>query len=520
MAQPLPGNTREFSLAVHRNHSFELVASTLPVFLAQSGLKADIWYSGYDDSLAFSEAMPEADAHLVWLDGARYRAFPLGPWLERRIGELRKLTRGAIVVGCLGLSTEQAMPMEDSVLFCDIESIVSGLGEKAFDARLQKLSGTRLSNAACLEMSRALGLHYLPSLLAPALKALVLDCDNTLYRGVLGEDGINGVAPFIEVQNRLKTLKGQGFMLALASKNEERDVAELFARRRDFPLQWQDFAARGINWRSKAENILAIANDLNISPDAMLFVDDNPGEILQVSSEIPEIKILEAETPEDTLQGLLHYPGLFKSRTSREDVIRSADVRANARRTVLKNSLSPEAYRRELKISLDFEIDPLGSIGRITELLNKTNQFILNYLRPGQDIVRALMTSKDACVVTASLSDRLSDSGLIAILLARKERSDVRALDLVVSCRALGRGIEGGMILAMLAQAALTLGGERARLSFQSGPRNRPALDWLRTMTPGPLESSGEIIIPVMRLQPDLAGLETNFHGRKPPCPS
>ena len=510
-AQKLPPPERAVTVLVHRNHSFELLAPVVNVFLGIAKIRADFLYSEYDDSLSFFGSFPaKADAHLLWLDMGRYGGGELPAWLVGRIRALKALGAGKILVACLDLRAD-ALPAPPDALFCDVSEVVAFLGDKALDLRLEAYSGTRLSHQACLQVARALGTRYIPALLYPALKAVVLDCDNTLYAGVLGEDGIQALKPHLALQAHLRLLKEQGFMLALASKNEEEDVKRLFMERRDFPLRWEDFAAWGINWNAKADNIRAIAAVLNIGTDAMLFVDDNPGELLRVADELPEVHLLEAASPEDTLAALRHYPRLWKTAVSPEDRVRSDDVRANTERAALQKKLSPQAYLEELQIRLDLAVNPAQLAVRIKELLHKTNQFIFTFLRPTTDDVHSFLDDADKCAVTAAMSDRLSDSGVIAVLLAAKKRNCLHVEELAVSCRALGRGVESGMILKMLQLAGQTLGTTGCELHYVTGPRNKPALMWLQSLHADQLRAGGSVFLPDDAIAPDLVGIDVHI---------
>jgi len=509
LAQKQPDPERYITVVVHRNHSFELLAPVVNIFLGLVKTHADFLYSDYDDSLSFSGIFPiKADMHMLWLDMGRYGGGnELTDWLVERIRVLKDLGVGKILVACHDLQTD-ALPSLSNVLVCDLSKILSVLGDKALDARLEAYSGTRLSNKACLEAARALGTRFIPALLYPVLKAIVLDCDNTLYAGVLGEDGIQEVRPYLALQTLLRSLKEQGFMLSLVSKNEEEDVKRLFMERLDFPLRWEDFAAIGINWNAKAENIRAIAATLNISTDAMLFIDDNPGEILHVANEIPEVNLLEASSPENTLAALRHYPRLFKATTTLEDRVRSDDVKANTERVALQKQLSPQEYLKQLKIQLDFMVNPLQLSTRITELLNKTNQFVFTYLRPTADDVHRYLHDADKCVIAAAMFDRLSDSGVIAVLLATKKRRCLHIAELAVSCRALGRGVETGMVLKMMQVAGQALGAHDYEFHYKKGPRNKPALIWLQDIYSEELQDSGSFFLPNESIVPDLAGVD------------
>lgn len=475
LAIPVKECVKPVTVAVHRNHSFELTASILPVFLAQSGLSIKFVYSSYDDSLSSVDTILDADAHLFWLNAKRYTIADFSDWLKERIASCRKATGKPVVLACHGVNLGGAF----DGLVCNMPDILAHLGDKAENYRLESLSGTPLSNLACLEMARALGMHYLPSLFLPCLKALALDCDNTLYDGVLGEDGIDGVRPRMKVMKKLRELANQGFLLTLVSKNEEDDVRELFSKRADFPLRWDDFTAVAINWNNKAENIQKLAEKMNIGLDSILFLDDNPGELLNVRQAIPEIHYLEASNEEGTVQGLKHYPLLFKSSINYEDSLRNNDIQANTKREFLHKTLSPEEYRRELGISLCFEFNPIERLTRIIELLNKTNQFIFRYMRPNRECLEKELQEGTA-IITASMSDRLSDSGLIAILVAAiNDQRELLVKELVVSCRALGRGVENGMIAKMLELACEHLHCHSINFPWKRGPRNQPAITWL-----------------------------------------
>ena len=503
----LPEEHAEYAIRihVHRNHSFELTASVLNPFLSLARARARYIYSPYDDSLAFADVEERADIHLLWLDAARYDVLDFLSWLRSRVAYLRSILGAKgfspcrVIVAVAGLEKGARLdPMPDT-LFLHCDEAVAHLGGAAYDARLEAFSGTRFSNQACLQLARELGTHAIPGMLFPSLKALVLDLDNTLHQGVLGEDGPQGAVPYMALQEHLVNLGKQGFFLALASRNEEEDVRRLFAERPDYPLKWEDFSARAIHWGPKSESLLALAQTLRIGPDAMLFVDDNHGERMEVSRALPEVRILPADGPEEVLAALRCFPGLRKNEVSLEDSVRSADLKANSVRERLRKTLSPEEYIRELGIVLEFAVDPLPSKTRVNELLHKTNQFIFTLLRPSQEEVDAYFTAGDKCVLTASMRDKLSDSGLIAVGLFSSLPGTLVLDELVVSCRALGRGVEDGLIRSLIHLAAGTLGaGPQLSVAYRTGPRNTPALTWLQSLAASPLDLEGIVLLPVL----------------------
>ena len=482
------------SIRVYRNHSFEITASVLNVFLNLSEVAADISYSDYDDSLNFQ--FQEADIQILWLDTERYKTADLSAFLQERLQVLRSLTAAPILLVYLGKEEIQISENIRDCVVVNLQQKLASLGDKAFDAAKEAYSGTRLSGQGSLEAARILGLQYIPALLQPSLKAIVVDLDNTLYNGILGEDGIKNLKPFNKLQQFLKTLQKQGIMLCVASKNEEEDARRLFAERRDFILDWNDFTAVAVNWQPKAENIRKLLEKMNIGADAALFIDDNPAEIENVLASGLPVKTILAENEASCLNQLNYFPGLLKLSVTREDTLRSADIKANAERVKLAQTLSPEEYFRKLEIKLTFGVNRPEQQPRIAELLGKTNQFILTYARYKQSEVQTFMEAEDSCIITAAMSDRLSDSGIIAILVAaRGSEYRLELKELTVSCRALGRNLENIMIPQMFLLAAQKLKTtEEILINYRHGERNSPAMKWLEDFVNIKLSDSGNII--------------------------
>lgn len=319
-------------------------------------------------------------------------------------------------------------------------------------------------------------------MLKPALKAIILDLDNTLYEGILGEDGIDNLklnSLHQALQEKIKTFKKQGFLLALASKNEENDAKKLFETRKDFILKWDDFDLKMINWENKSENILKIAKKFNIGVDAMLFIDDNIAELENVKH--IGVKTLLAD--KNILLKIKLYPNLLKFQNTQEDKIRAKDIAANALREELKK-LSDEEYFKNLKICLKFNKNDAQNIIRISELLGKTNQFIANYTRLNLEEVKNYM--KNSLIINISMSDKLSDSGIIAIFLFSLKQEKIFIDDLCISCRALGRKLEERMFFKAFEMAINFFNISKntpVTLYYKKGDRNTPFLNFLEKIS-------------------------------------
>ena len=489
-----------FSMRVHRNHAFEFVASVIGPFLAFSGRRADIAYSDYDDSLAL-HLDGAADVELLWVDFERYgqtlAATELTDWLRGRVASLRSLTDAPILIADNPAAGAEAKELNEGlshlaeevagVRIVPLSQIGTELGERTFDRRAARLTGTPLSDAACLRAARLLGLVGLPAALGPRLKAITVDLDNTLYAGVLGEDGPAGVhlAPaHLDLQRQLLRLREQGLFLAVASRNESMDVDRLFAERPDLPLRPEHFSARSIAFREKATGIREIAARLRIAPDAILFVDDNPGEIAALASEEPGVRMLHAADPGLAARALNFYPGLHGYPPGRDDALRVADLAAAEERLeAVRSAESPGAYLQSLEIVLTFATNRAEHLKRIAELSNKTNQFNTAFLRLTEAQVANRLADPCCRTVSVALRDRLSDSGIVGVLFLRRDGSTLMVDEIVISCRALGRNIEAEIVTEALRRALQDLPAPEVRFAFREGPRNGPARAFLTAYT-------------------------------------
>lgn len=491
---------RNIKVNVHRNHSFEPIQSIIDPFLHFSNLKANFKLGSYDDSLNLEE-ISQADLEIVWLDLSRYNQ----EWEEhiyQQLDYLRSISKAPILVFLMDLQS----PL-NSISYTNHQTEIYLLSqilkdeENLLDLAKFSITATKLSNHACIILAQILGLKLIPSILLPSLKAIILDLDNTLYDGVLGEDGINGISISKEhqlLQAQIKNYKEQGFLLALASKNEEEDAKKLFQKRSDFILSWDDFDRIEVNWNNKSDNIQQIAKFFNIGLDSLLFIDDNIAEIENTKQ--LGIKTILATSPQHTLEVLKLFPQLHKVSTTKEDLIRSKDIQANQLRKKLE-ALSPEEYFKSLQISLQFFVNDKQIIQRMTELLNKTNQFISNYTRPTEQEILHDIKDPNRAIVAVSMSDKLSDSGIIAIIRGEKINEELHINDICISCRALGRKLEEIILFKSceILKEKLQIMKEEFVLHYQQGERNKPFLDFIFLTTPS--KTPSPLCIPVKNLE-------------------
>lgn len=465
---------------VWRNHAVETLLTLAKPYLDWAGLALDPWLSGYDDSLSFAEHAPAA-LELLWLDAARLPAD--AGWLDGRIAALRQLSRAPILV----LASGPVVASGPDVHVADLGAVCSAAGVPLLDARLAKVTGSPLSAAAQSLAARELACRWLPALLCPPLKAVAVDLDHTLYAGVLGEDGPQGVRlepGHAQLQQRLKALRERGVFLALVSRNERADVQALFDARADFPLRWEDFSVTEVSWGDKADALLRVAQALNIDVSAVAFLDDNPGELAQVGLRLPTLRCALAHADGAlTARVLDHLPALWRWRVSAEDARRVADQQANAQRAEL-SAADPEAYFKSLGVRLRFSLNDATQLARMAEMSGKTNQFNLALARLSETDYAARLADPAGAVVTVELADRFSDSGVVGLLAARVGDDAIHVDELLISCRAMGRRLEDSIVIGALQ----CLPARPVQFRVTEGPRNQPARHWLGQPASWPAE--------------------------------
>ena len=480
------------TINVWRNHAFEYLVSIIKPY-AMFGKWSPNWrIYDYDDSLSFFD-YKDADLDLVWLDSNRFRDVDdeyWAIWLEGRLRILRGLSVKPIILATWARHHQLCTRIADfvgnipGVYWADLAQACEKDAVDLIDQRTAVVSGTPISAVAQVMIARRLACHWLPATLFPALKAVAVDLDNTLYRGILGEDGAQGVeltTAHKEFQTDLKKLRERGVFLVLISRNEAADVKALFEQRDDFPLRWADFSNTQISWGEKADALASAANALRISPDAILFIDDNLGELLNVATRLPTAYTAFAHDDAEATRNMLRFfPRLWRWSVDAEDAHRIDDLAANETRAALvAEAHDPVAYFQSLQVALHYRFDPLDQLSRLAELCNKTNQFNLAMRRLSTAEVAERLANPEAAMISVQLKDRLSDSGVIAVMAVHREGHQLIVEELCISCRAMGRHLEDSVILGPLSRLELLDGCDDLVFEVRHGPRNQPALDWL-----------------------------------------
>jgi len=321
----------------------------------------------------------------------------------------------------------------------------------------------------------------------PPRKCVVVDCDNTLWGGVLGEAGPERVAigtdypgeAYREFQQFLAGLRRRGFLLAINSKNDEKEVLSFLADSPDMVLRPGDFTAHRINWEDKGKNLADLAEEMNIGLDAMVFVDDSPVECARVRSAFPEVLVEQfPASPADVPGFIADMRGTQRLRVESEDLKRAESLRANAERHRLRREAPDlDAFIRSLEIRLVIRRQDRAAIPRVSQLTQRTNQFNLTTKRYTPGDVERLMN--DGIVYSMSMEDRFSDYGIVGAAIVTDAGADSWEIDtFLLSCRAFGRRIESELLATVLADAyAAGIGVVRAR--YVATARNGMSRDFL-----------------------------------------
>jgi FkbH-like protein len=293
-------------------------------------------------------------------------------------------------------------------------------------------------------------------------KVVVLDCDDTLWAGLAANDGIGNLKcsdafPGLahrEFQMAAKRLKSRGVLLAVASKNDRHVVDQAFVEVDGMVLTPDDIAGWKVSWGPKPAALAELANEFNLGIDSFVFVDDSDYEIGSMRSQLTEVLSLQVPEDIEALPDLLAESGLFRSmRVTADDRERTARMMAESNRSAASTAMSHAEFLASLELRVDVTEVGASELGRVTQLVNKTNQFNLTTVRRDLAQMAALVARDDAAVFAASVDDRFGEYGLVGVIIATFERDASWYLDTVLmSCRVLGRGVETAMLAGVVGE--------------------------------------------------------------------
>ncbi|HYI49031.1 MAG TPA: HAD-IIIC family phosphatase [Allosphingosinicella sp.] len=403
-----------------------------------------------------------------------------------------------------------------NVALIDAEALAAWIGPAWHDARTYALCKQPFANAAVGELAEALA-SAAASLLGKARKALVLDLDNTLWGGVIGDVGLEGIAlgmemaegeAFVAFQTYVRSLAARGIILAVCSKNKHEIALDAFRNHSGMVLKEEDIACFAINFEDKATNLRRIAETLNIGLDSLVFVDDNPVERGWVKQQLPEILVIDLPPEPAGYARAIEAARPFPlQRLTAEDLRRGQSYRALAAQSELASSASDlDQFLAGLEPRATLEPLSAATSDRIVQLIRKTNQFKLNPRVFNLDE----LAFPGRHVLALSFADRMQDHGIVAVAVYEAGEDCIDVLNWVMSCRVFSRRLEHVM-LSELAKRARAIGAGFVRAPFVSSPRNDIAWTFLEAL--GFTRKDGDVLEVRADAVVDGAGFMAIFDG-------
>ncbi len=426
------------------------------------------------------------------LDKVRFVFVPtwVRPPDEKIFGMLEMKPSGGTAYALMRMNVllSECLQDEPRIIFFDSQRWTAV--RDAFNPKLWYLGKIPFNNEVFAQASRDFR-AALRILNGASKKMIVLDLDDTLWGGTVGEDGwenlrIGGHDPlgeaYADFQSALKSLTRRGVLLGIVSKNEESVALEAIRKHPEMRLKLEDFAGWMINWRDKVQNLADLTARLNLSLDSVVFIDDSPQERLAIRQALPEVEV--PEWPEDTMlykKALLGLSSFNTAALSAEDAHRTQMYVSERARGELKNSArSLEEWLESLDIRITSEELKATNLQRTAQLLNKTNQMNLSTRRMTEAELGEWARHRDRMVVTFRVADKFGDAGLVGLLSLEREPKKSRIVDFVLSCRVIGRGAEKTM-LHWASQIAQAWGSEELTAPYKQTPKNKPCFEFWKS---------------------------------------
>ncbi|MGB7757998.1 MAG: HAD-IIIC family phosphatase [Salinisphaera sp.] len=426
-----------------------------------------------------------------WVEAARAHTqaalmvcnFAHPPQAALGLADRRSRAGSAALIGDLNERLARAYRDDPRVHVLDVDFAIANAGRQAtWNARMYHLAKMEW-NGPGLHAAADIIARALCALVRPAKKCLMLDLDNTLWGGVVGEDGIGALKieegdsvgeAFREFQRVLLDIKARGVLLALVSKNNPEDVDEAFAAL-DMPLTRADFAAWRVNWEHKPLNIESIAAELNIGIDGTVFIDDNPAECELVRQTLPQVEVVSLpRDPADYADLLWRSWSFDKLTLTEEDTRKTEQYRENAARTeTLRSATDLSAYLENLGTRVEIGPASERDLARLHQLFSKTNQFNLTTKRYSLSQLSKFADSDDWLFEWIRVRDNFGDLGLVGAYLVDLAAEEPTIDSFILSCRAMGREIETAAC-NRIKQVVFDRGAETLCADFTPTPKNRP----------------------------------------------
>jgi FkbH-like protein len=368
----------------------------------------------------------------------------------------------------------------------DMEGVAGRFGKaRAFSRAMYHLAKMPWQEGLLPHLADEL-LRYVQAHVGRTRKCLVMDLDNTLWSGVLGEEGPEGIEigpgsatgeAFLAFQRTIVMLKNRGIMLAINSKNNDADVREAFHARSDMPLKLEDFSSLKINWQNKHENLIAIAEELNIGVDSLVFLDDNPVECTLIEQMLPAVRVVRLPSdPADWGDVLLDLIEFEKLSITAEDRAKTRQYHEQRQRAEHREAVGDlGAYLASLQTEIRIRAPSDATRARVHQLFSKTNQFNVTTKRYSPADIDRFMSDDHFVLRTIEATDRFGPLGIIGVYLIDLSNGSPYVDSFLMSCRAIGRGIETAVMNTIKEEFLRNRRYEALSADFLPTKRNVPA---------------------------------------------
>ncbi|HYW46922.1 MAG TPA: HAD-IIIC family phosphatase [Bryobacteraceae bacterium] len=534
----------ERAIAISATFTAEALQPGLAFWAGELGLDYEIRFAGYNQ--LFQELLDPAGLFARNRKGFNVALVRFEDWrragLQENVGHFADAVRSAaktfsapliLVVcpspgadqapfeaaGCLLADAAAALPAVYTITPAELEALYPV--NEVHDPHGDELGHLPYTPVFFVALATAIA-RRIHAVTSPPYKVIALDCDETLWAGICGEDGPQNVVvdpPRRALQEFMADRRRAGMLLALCSKNNEEDVAETFRAHPEMPLRLEDFAARRLNWEPKSTNLAALAQELELGLDTFILVDDNPKECTEAQAGAPEVLALPLPArAEETPAFLRHVWAFDRARVTEEDRRRPELYAQRSERLRAERSA---ASLEEFLASLELEVriapmDP-AQVPRVAQLTQRTNQMNTTCRRRTEAEIWSLGALE--CLIV-EVQDRFGSYGLTGVIIFGVQGRRLVVDTFLLSCRALGRGVEHRM-LARLGEIALERGLERVEIPFVPHQRNRPAELFLASLCrPETLGSfsareAADVKIKAAGRLPDAAPIEPRPSGGK-----
>jgi FkbH-like protein len=472
-----------------RNEQVENFAEKINIYSALSKLKFKFFFSGYDNNLPILK-VKNYDISIIWLDYNQYKInSEFFDWIKSKANDLSGFSNYVLIKPIIIPNTQRKKIIElnkkfkkifknEKVIFLDIIDEMLENYKEIWDLKRSDFFGTKTSAYGQDLQSKLIGLKVFPSLFNQKIKSIIFDLDDTLYTGVVGEDGIKKIYLDINQKKANKiysSLQKNGTLLSICSKNNIDDVKEIFKKKL---LKKDIFFPIKANWEVKSKNIQEIQKILKISYHNMLFIDNNISEIIEVKKKIPNINVFWSHDSQSFINCLKYYPNIvdyFNLNSKEIDARRIKDLKASLKRKKLLNSSKHENHLSILKMKIEYRLNNNKEFDRIFSLTNKVNQFIFTYKRFNKSEITEYINNPNKFVFTIALQDKFSNSGNVGVIFFSIIDNILYLDDLCVSCRALGRNLEDYFIFYPIKILLKKFKFDSLIIKFIPGPKNKPA---------------------------------------------